>query len=326
MEISKDIKSLVIMPNETEVPTQTVKKQTVTKKPLKNKFGNDKLFYVVNTLLLIFLTLLVVYPLYFLIIASISDPDLIFAGEVFLFPKGINFAGYQRLFQDKLIWTGYLNTIIYTVLGTMLSVFLTIPAGWGLSRAKMPCKKLIMWLFIVPMFFGGGLIPFYLVVSSMGMVNTPFAMIIPGALSVWNVFMTKAFFQSNIPGEIVEAAEMDGAGLMKMFFTIVMPLAKPIIAVMILYYAVGQWNSYFNALIFLSKESLYPLQLVLREILITEESSMGGGSAETILEQLKLANSVKYSSIIISSLPIICLYPLVQKYFDQGILVGSIKS
>lgn len=287
---------------------------------------SDKVYYTIDMCILVFLTLLVLYPLYFVVIASISDPNLIFAGEVYLWPKGITFAGYERLFTDSSIWRGYLNTIIYTVCGTAISLVITIFAGWGLSRPNLAFKKFFMWMFIIPMFFGGGLIPFYLVVSALNMTNTMFSMIIPSALSVWNVFMTKAFFESNVSSEILEASRIDGANEFLIFFKIVLPISKAVLAVMILYYAVGQWNSYFNALIFLTKEDLFPLQMILREILIVEDTGSVGGSAETIVEQAKLANQIKYASIIVSSLPIICLYPFVQKYFNQGVMVGSIKS
>ncbi|MBP5307853.1 MAG: carbohydrate ABC transporter permease [Clostridia bacterium] len=288
----------------------------------------DKTYYVINFLILVFLTLIVVYPLYFLIIASFSDSNLVTSGEVLLIPKGITFEGYKRLIEDKTIWVGYLNTIFYTFFGTLFSLILTIPAGWGLSRPNIPYKKFLMWLFIIPMFFGGGLIPFYIVVSKLGMVNTRWALIIPSALSVWNVFMCKAYFESNLPAEILEAGRIDGAGELYLFVKFVMPLSKPIIAVIALYCAVGQWNNYFGALVFLTKSELFPLQLILRDILIMEDTSavMGGGGGATFQEQVKLANQIKYTSIIVSSLPIILAYPFFQKYFNQGILVGSLKS
>ena len=181
-----------------------------------------------------------------------------------------------------------------------------------------------MIYFIIPLFFGGGLIPFYNIMSRLGLVNTIWAIIIPSILSVWNLFMTKTFFASSIPESLIEAAKIDGAGQFKTFLIVVLPLAKPIIAVMALYYAIGQWNSYFNAMIFLQDEKLYPLQLVLKEILIATESTVGG-SGETILEQYRLATQIKYVSVIISSLPVLMLYPFVQKYFEQGVLIGSLK-
>lgn len=185
-------------------------------------------------------------------------------------------------------------------------------------------KKLFMVFFIIPMFFGGGLIPFYNVMSGLGLVNTMWAVILPSILSVWNLFMTKTFFESSIPDGLIEAAKIDGAGQFQIFLVVVLPLAKAILAVMALYYAVGQWNSYFNAMIFIQNEQLYPLQLVLKEILIASESTVGG-SGETILEQFRLANQLKYVSVIVSSVPVLMLYPFVQKYFAQGVMVGSLK-
>ena len=181
-----------------------------------------------------------------------------------------------------------------------------------------------MMYFIIPMFFGGGLIPFYNVMSNLGLVNTIWAIILPSILSVWNLFMTKTFFESSIPNGLIEAAKIDGAGHFRTFLSVVLPLSKAILAVMALYYAVGQWNSYFGAMIFLQDETLYPLQLVLKEILIASESTVGG-SGETILQQYRLANQLKYVSVIVSSLPVLMLYPFVQKYFAQGVMIGSLK-
>ena len=203
-------------------------------------------------------------------------------------------------------------------------ILVTIPAGWALSRKNLMFRKAFMVYFIIPMFFGGGLIPFYNVMSSLHLVNTVWAIILPSVLSVWNLFMTKTFFESSIPNSLIEAAKIDGAGHFRTFITVVVPLAKPIIAVMALYYAIGQWNSYFNAMIFLQNEKLYPLQLVLKEILIATESTVGG-SGETILEQYRLATQIKYVSVIVSSIPVLMLYPFVQKYFEQGVMIGSLK-
>jgi len=281
-------------------------------------------FYAVNTFVLVLLAFIVVYPLYFIIIASISDPDAVLAGKVYLYPVSITFSGFKKIIGVSSVWKGYLNTIIYTLLTVIISLIVTIPAGWTLSRKNLPFKKFLMVYFIIPMFFGGGLIPFYHVMSSLHLVNTIWAIILPAVLSVWNLFMTKTFFESSIPESLVEAAKIDGAGHLRTFVMIVVPLAKPIIAVMALYYAIGQWNSYFNAMIFLQNENLYPLQLVLKEILIATESTVGG-SGETILEQYRLATQIKYVSVIISSLPVLILYPFVQKYFAQGVMIGSIK-
>ena len=286
--------------------------------------GSNIFFYTINTFILLLLAFIVLYPLYFIIIASISDPDAVLAGKVFLYPVGITLSGFSKILEKADVWKGYLNTIIYTILTVVISLLVTIPAGWALSRKNLMFRKAFMVYFIIPMFFGGGLIPFYNVMSGLHLVYTVWAIILPSVLSVWNLFMTKTFFESSIPNSLIEAAKIDGAGHFRTFITVVVPLAKPIIAVMALYYAIGQWNSYFNAMIFLQNEKLYPLQLVLKEILIATESTVGG-SGETILEQYRLATQIKYVSVIVSSIPVLMLYPFVQKYFEQGVMIGSLK-
>ncbi|MBR5981343.1 MAG: carbohydrate ABC transporter permease [Firmicutes bacterium] len=296
---------------------------TKRKNALRDTLG-DKIFYAINGFFLLLLALIILYPLYFIIIASISDPDAVLGGEVVLYPVRITMEGFAKIMERGDVWRGYLNTIIYTGLTVILSLIVTIPAGWALSRKTLPGKKGFMIYFIIPMFFGGGLIPFYNVMSSLKLINTMWAVILPAILSVWNLFMTKTFFESSIPNGLIEAANIDGAGKFRIFIDMVIPLSKAVIAVMALYYAVGQWNSYFNAMIFLQDESKYPLQLVLKEILIASESTVGG-SGETILQQYRLANQLKYVSVIVSSLPVLCLYPFVQKYFAQGVMIGSLK-
>ena len=290
---------------------------------LKDTRG-DKIFHFINLCVLTLLALIILYPLYFIIIASFSDPDAVLGGEVVLAPVRVTLEGYEYIFQRQDVWSGYLNTIIYTVITVILALAVTIPAGWGLSRKTTPGKKFWMLFFIIPMFFGGGLIPFYNVMSSLGLINSAWAVILPAIMSVWNLFMCKTFFESSIPEGMLEAARIDGAGKFRTFFSIVLPLSKAIIAVMALYYAVGQWNSYFNAMIFLQDPTKYPLQLVLKEILIASESTVGG-SGETILQQYRQANLLRYVSVIVSSLPVLCLYPFVQKYFAQGVMIGSLK-
>ena len=297
---------------------------TKTKRPrLSRSDLSDKIFYLFIYVFLGFLALVILYPLYFIIIASISDPDAVLGGDVILFPVGITLSGFEAILHRSDVWLGYLNTIIYTALTVVLSLVVTVPAGWALSRKQLLGKKFFMIYFIIPMFFGG-LIPFYNVMSQLNLINTPWAVILPSILSVWNLFMTRTFFESSIPDGLVEAARIDGASEFRIFFSLVLPLSKAILAVMALYYAVGQWNSYFNAMIFLQDENLYPLQLILREILIASETTTGG-SGETILEQYRLANQIKYVSVIVSSAPVIMLYPFVQKYFAQGAMIGSLK-
>lgn len=288
------------------------------------KTKGDKIFTILNGCFLGLLTLLVLYPLYFVVIASISDPDAVLAGKVVLFPVQINLDGFRKIIERQDIWIGYLNTILYTVLTVVLALVVTIPAGWALSRKTLPWKKGWMIYFIIPMFFSGGLIPLYNVMSNLKLINTVWSIVLPSILSVWNLFMCKTFFQSNIPDGLIEAATIDGADMFRTFILVIAPVSKAVIAVMALYYAVGQWNSYFNAMIFLQDADKYPLQLVLKEILIASESTVGG-SGETILEQYRLANQLKYVSVIVSSLPVLMLYPFVQKYFAQGVMIGSLK-
>ncbi len=298
--------------------------ETTVIRKKRRESGSDRIFYAVNLAILLLLAAIVVYPLYFIVIASISNADAVLGGRVFLYPVDITLVGYSKIVERTDVWRGYLNTIIYTFLSTLLSLFVTILAGWALSRKTLPFRKFFMVFFIITMFFGGGLIPFYNVVSSLGLLDTIWAIILPSALSAWNLFMTKTFFEVGISESMIEAAEIDGAGQVRTFLSVVLPLSKAIMAVMALYYAVGQWNSYFNAMIFLQDEEMYPLQLVLREILIASETTTGG-SGETILEQYRLANQLKYVSVIVSSLPVIVLYPFVQKYFAQGVMIGSLK-
>ena len=300
-----------------------LKRKQAEQGPIKLTAG-DRAFYAVNTILLALLAIIVIYPLYFIIIASFSDPDAVLAGQVIFYPVRVTFEGYAKILQRTDVWRGYLNTIIYTLLTVVLSLAVTIPGGWALSRKTIPGKKFLMIYFIIPMFFGGGLIPFYNVMSSLGLINTIWSIVLPSILSVWNLFMTRTFFESSIPDGLVEAAKIDGAGEFRIFTLLVIPLSKAILAVMALYYAIGQWNSYFNAMIFLQNENLYPLQLVLKEILIASESTTGG-SGETILEQYRTANQIKYVSVIVSSAPVMLLYPFVQKYFAQGVMIGSLK-
>ncbi len=303
------------------LPAQPVGKPR--RRKVKESRG-DRIYYAITYIILGILAVLVIYPLYFVVIASFSSADAVLAGKVYLYPVDIDFTGYVRCFERTDIWIGYGNTIWYTAAYTVLSVVFTITAAWALSRKTLPFRKFWMIFFTITMFFGGGLIPFYKVVSDLNLLDTPFAIILPGTVSAWNLFMAKTFFQSGISDSIIEAAELDGANRARLFVSIILPLSMPIVAVLSLYYAVGQWNSYFNAMIFLNNPDLYPLQLVLKEILTASESTTGG-SGETILEQFRLANQLKYVTVIISSLPVFCLYPFVQRFFAQGVMVGSLK-
>jgi putative aldouronate transport system permease protein len=298
----------------------------MAKKTKKIKSKEDKIFDIVNFIFLTLVCLAVLYPLYFIIIASISSPDMVYNGQVWLIPKGITFEGYKRIFSDPKIWIGYKNTIEYTVLGTAIQVSLTLMAAYALSRKDFYGKTFFMIMIIFTMFFNGGLIPTYLVVKQLGMLNTIWAMILPKAVAVWNLIVAKSFFESNIPNELLEAGKIDGCSNTKFFLKVVLPLSKPIIAVMVLFYAVGQWNSYFDALIYLNDESLYPLQLILRNILIQNQLSVKMLSdLDNLAAQQQVGEMIKYGIIIVGALPLLIVYPFVQKHFVKGVLIGGVK-
>ncbi|MED4225804.1 carbohydrate ABC transporter permease [Neobacillus cucumis] len=295
-----------------------------TAKTIKSK--EDKIFDVVNTIFLTLICLAVLYPLYFVIIASISNPNMVYNGEVWLFPKEITFEGYKRIFSDPKIWLGYKNTVIYTVVGTVVQVSLTLMAAYALSRKDFYGKSFFMMVILFTMFFNGGLIPTYLVVKDLGMLNTIWAMILPKAVAVWNLIVARSFFEENIPNELLEAGKIDGCSNTKFFLKVVLPLSKPIIAVMVLFYAVGQWNSYFDALIYLNDESLYPLQLILRNILTQNQLSVKMLSdLDNLAAQQQVGEIIKYGIIIVGALPLLIVYPFVQRHFVKGVLIGGVK-
>lgn len=293
-------------------------------KRIKRNRG-DLIFDITNYIVLTIAMLLVLYPLYFILIASISNPDAIYEGRVYLWPKEITFSGYEKIFQNSSIWTGYLNTIIYTVVGTFINVIFTITGAFALSRKELYGRNLIMYLITFTMFFGGGLIPSYLLVKNLKMIDTMWALILPGAVSAYNLIIARTFFQTTIPEELKEASEIDGCSNITFFLKIVLPLSKALIAIMILFYAVGHWNSFFGALIYIRDKSKYPLQLILRNILVINEAAEMAYDETGIAEQQKLADLIKYGVIIVSSLPLLILYPFIQKYFVKGIMIGSIK-
>ncbi|MGL4338748.1 MAG: carbohydrate ABC transporter permease [Turicibacter sp.] len=295
------------------------------KNKIKESLG-DRILDIIIFVVLTVAMLVVLYPLYFIVIASISDPVAVQSGEVLFWPKGISFEGYEKLFQDKMIWTGYANSLWCVVVGTLLNLFLTIPAGYALSRKGLPGKGLIMGFLAFTMFFGGGLIPTYLLVKDFGLINSLWALVLTDAVSIINIIIVRTFFSSNIPEELYEAASIDGCSEIKTFIKVALPLAKPVIAIMILYYGLGQWNQFFKGIIYIQDEALYPLQLVLRNILIQNTSTAGNTmSTDTFLAQQRLAELIKYGAIIIGSLPPIIGYPFVQKYFEKGVMVGSVK-
>jgi putative aldouronate transport system permease protein len=282
-----------------------------------------------NYLFLTFLLVIVLYPLLFIVSASLSNPDAVTTGRVWLWPVDFTLSGYERVLQSGDIWMGYRNTILYTVFGTILNLLITIPGAYALSRRDMAGRNVLTFLVVFTMFFSGGIIPTYLLIKGLGLLNTPLALIIPQAASVMNIVVTRTYFQHSIPKELEEAAEVDGCSTFKLFFQIVLPLSKPIIVVMALFYGVSHWNQYFQALLYLSERTLFPLQLILREILVMNVINLDMVVSEdemlAMLEQARTAELIKYVVIIISSLPLLVLYPFMQRYFIQGVLIGSLK-
>jgi len=272
------------------------------------------------------LTLIVLYPLVFVLSASISNPEHVLRGEMWLIPKGFNLDAYTKIFQNKDILLGYSNTILYTVIGTALNVVMTICAAYPLSRRDLAGRGLVTGLIVFTMFFGGGLIPTYLLIKNLNMLDTLWVMIIPNAVSVWNIIIMRTFFQQSIPGELQESAMIDGCTHIQTLLRIVLPLSMPIIAVMVLFYAVGHWNSYFNALIYLTTKEKFPLQLILREILIQSDSGeFVKLTSESAVRMKMSVEGLKYAVLVVANLPMLILYPFLQRYFVKGIMIGALK-
>ena len=287
-------------------------------------------FDVVNNGLVILITLLMMYPLYFCVIASFSDPQEVALGNTLLWVKGFTLEPYKNVINESRLWVGYRNTIIYTLLGTLYNLALTIPVAYVLSKKYLPFRKILTWFYLLMMFIGGGMIPNYLLMKSLKLVNNPLVMIIGVGVSAYNMTVARQYFSASIPGELYEAAYIDGASEFKCFWSISMPLAKPIIAVLSLYFGVGRWNNYYTGLLYLYKEKYFTLQQVLRTILITSQSAVTSGvnDIETelyIIEKARMAQGMKYSTIFIASLPLLIIYPFLQKYFAKGVMVGSVK-
>lgn len=277
------------------------------------------------------MTVVALYPLYFILIASFSEPYEVVSGHVFLFPKGFSLTAYQYMLRNSTIWRGYFNSIYITLFGTLFNLFLCIPAAYALSRKNLFAKKAVTWFFLIVMYFSGGMIPGYLLVKSLNLLNKPYTLIILNGISVYNLIVARTFFQNSIPEEVFESARIDGAGELRVFYQIALPLSKPIIAVMALFFGVTRWNDYFTAMIHLSSSKYFPLQLVLRNILITakealmDTSSMSPEEFAAAKYNAYMAEAMKYALIMISSAPLLIAYPFVQKYFVKGVMIGAVK-
>ena len=298
-------------------------------KPVK-RCREDVIFDTVIFILLTLILFIVAYPLYWVIISSFSDPTAVSAGKVLLRPIGFTLKGYAEVFKNSQVMRGFFNSIVITFVGVCVNLAVTLPTAYALSRDNFSGKKPITVFYMITMFFGGGMIPTYLVVKNMHLLNTIWALVLPGCLSVYNMIVARTFFKSNISEELYEAGEIDGCTQSRFFFQIALPLSKAIIAIMVLYYGVGHWNSYFSALLYISDQDKYPLQLVLRNILITNQTALSqtattAAARAALQEQQQLIDVMKYSLIIISSVPVLIMYPLVQKHFVKGVMIGSVK-
>jgi len=290
----------------------------------------DRIFSTINHSLLVLITLVCFYPLIYVLSASISDPILVNTGEVTLLPKGFTLEGYKMIFEYTMIWIGYRNTIFYTLTGTLINLTITLMTAYALSRKDLIGRNLFTMFFAFTMYFSGGLIPTFLIVKQLGMVNTIWSMLLLGAVSMYNVIITRTYMSNSIPYELQEAAFLDGCSDAGIFTKVILPLSPPIIAVMSLYYAVGHWNSYFNALIYLTNRNIMPLQIFLREILILNQMTdmMEGADTDTMIllaERQRMAMIMKYCLIVVASAPVLAAYPFVQKYFIKGIMIGAVK-
>lgn len=295
------------------------------------KTRSDRIFDICNITFMVIFLLIMFYPLYYIVIASFSEPSAVATGKVYLWPRGLTTEAYKYVFENKRIWVGYRNTVIYTVFGTGLNLILTIPTAYVLSKKTLKGRNFISWYFLIPMYFGGGLIPHYLLVKDLHLLNQPYTIIILGGLSIYNMVVCRTYFSNSIPEELYESARIDGASDFVCFFKIAMPLAAPIIAVMVLYYGVARWNDYYTSLIYVGQSKYHPLQLVLRSILIENENAIAleeATSEDDLLYQTRraqIAEAMKYSVIFIASAPLLAAYPFIQKYFVKGMMIGSLK-
>lgn len=291
---------------------------------------SDKIFDAVIFVVLTLIMLVVAYPLYFIIISSFSDPLAVASGSVTLVPIGFTLEGYNKVFQEETVIRGFVNSLFYTTLGVSINLLITIPTSYALSRKDFFARKAITTFYLITMFVGGGLIPTYLIVQQTGLMDSVWALVVPGALTVYNMIVARTFFTTNIPGELLEAARLDGCGNTRFFFYIVLPLSSAIIAILTLYYGIGHWNSYFSALLYITTRSKWPLQLELRSILLQNQwvQTTSVLSAEQLAERDRLqalTEMMKYSLIIISCIPMMVLYPFIQKHFVKGVMIGAVK-
>ena len=303
-------------------------KNSLRQEPFHRRLA-DPLFALVTYGLIGLSIIAIIYPLYFIVIASISDPNLVQQGKVILFPRGVTFDGYLTIFGTSTIVRGFANSVLYTVVGTTLSVAMILTGAYALSRRDMPGRNLFMILFVITMFFDGGMIARYLVVKELGMLNTLWAVVLPGAVGVWNLIIARTFLQQNLSPELREAAQLDGASDFRFFFGIAIPLSKPLIVLMVMIHLVANWNAFFDAMIYLNDESKYPLQLILRNVLIQSQASSSGmdmASMDSTAAAQRMGELLKYSMIVVSTIPLLIAFPFLQRHFIKGATLGALKS
>lgn len=292
--------------------------------PIRDTLG-DRLFYAVCYLITALFMLAVLYPLVYILSASFSSAEAITSGRMWLYPVDFSLVGYKYILKYDAIWLGYRNTLFYTFAGTLINVAMTMTCAYGLSRRGMRGRRFFTMLFTFTMIFSGGMIPNYLLMKNLKILNTVWCMLLPGAISAYNLIVAKTFIENSIPGDLLEAARIDGCSDVRFFFSIVLPLSKAILAVLLLMYAAAHWNAYFNAFLYLTDKKLYPLQIFLRQILVQSNMSADMLDPEAMAQMQTLQQLLKYAVIVVSTAPMLCLYPFVQKYFRQGVMIGSIK-
>lgn len=299
----------------------------------QRRINSEKAFDIIIKTIMFIIAVSMLYPLIYVVSASLSSAQAVNRGDVILFPVEFSIKGYEFAFKNKEIWIGYRNTIFYTLAGTLVNLAVTLPAAYTMSRKNFPGRNALMVFFMITMYVGGGIIPTYLNWKGLGLIDTPWIMLLNGALNVYNMIVARTFFATSIPEEIIEATKVDGYSDFGVFFKIILPLSKPIIMVMVLYYGVGHWNEYFNAMIYLENRNLLPLQVFLREILIqgelmkslTKDPSISAESLQILMEQAKAMELIKYCVIVIAALPMLLVYPYLQKFFEKGVMIGSVK-
>jgi len=287
--------------------------------------AGDRIFTYFNYFFLTLLFLITLYPIIYVVSASFSDPKALMAGRVWLFPVNFTLEGYRVVFNQQRIWMGFYNSFYYAIVGTAVNVVMTVCAAYPLSRKDFMGRRSISMIFAFTMWFSGGMIPSFLLVKNLGLVDTRWALIIPGAVSVYNMLVTRTFFQTNIPNELLESAKLDGCDDFKFLAKVALPLSGPILAVISLFYAVSHWNQFFSAMLYLNNEKLFPIQIILREVLILNTAQDISGSLEIQSQRELMSEILKNALIVVASLPVIAIYPFVQKFFIKGMLIGSVK-